>query len=151
MSRTRLPSVPFALRALPIAAGFALLAAAAPRAQAQDVARDPQAVTLDASRQAAPPAVTPAPVAPSMSVTPAAVTRSAVGSEADPASAFRVAQARETGVAVAQSGNQKQGKVYMIVGGAALITGAIVGDDAGGIIMIGGALIGLWGLYQYLK
>lgn len=38
----------------------------------------------------------------------------------------------------------------MILGGAALITGAIVGDTPGTIIMVGGAIVGLYGLYVYL-
>lgn len=39
----------------------------------------------------------------------------------------------------------------MIVGFSALIAGALIGDDVGTIIMIGGAGVGLWGLYQYLQ
>ena len=38
----------------------------------------------------------------------------------------------------------------MIVGGAALLVGAIIGDDAGTIVMLGGAGIGLYGLYLFL-
>lgn len=44
-----------------------------------------------------------------------------------------------------------QAKALMIVGGAALLAGAIIGDDAGAIIMVGGAVIGLVGLYEYLQ
>ena len=44
-----------------------------------------------------------------------------------------------------------QSKAMMIVGGAALITGAIVGGKPGTIIMVGGAVVGLYGLYQYLQ
>jgi hypothetical protein len=39
----------------------------------------------------------------------------------------------------------------MIVGGVALIAGAVIGGDTGTIIMVGGAAIGLYGLWQYLK
>lgn len=39
----------------------------------------------------------------------------------------------------------------MIVGGAGLIVGAVVGGDSGTIIMIGGGALGLYGLWQYLK
>jgi hypothetical protein len=39
----------------------------------------------------------------------------------------------------------------MIVGGAAMVAGAIIGGDAGTIFLIGGAVIGLWGLYNYLQ
>jgi hypothetical protein len=38
----------------------------------------------------------------------------------------------------------------MILGGAALVTGLIIGDDAGTVIAVGGAIIGLYGLYVYL-
>lgn len=38
----------------------------------------------------------------------------------------------------------------MIVGGAALVIGAVIGDDAGTLVMLGGAGIGLYGLYLFL-
>ena len=38
----------------------------------------------------------------------------------------------------------------MVVGGAALVIGAVIGDDAGTIVMLGGAGIGLYGLYLFL-
>jgi hypothetical protein len=39
----------------------------------------------------------------------------------------------------------------MVVGGAALIAGLIIGGDAGTVLAVGGAIIGLYGLYQYLR
>jgi len=39
----------------------------------------------------------------------------------------------------------------MIVGGAVLIVGAIVGGTSGTIIMVGGGVIGIIGLYRYLQ
>ena len=42
-------------------------------------------------------------------------------------------------------------EILMIVGGAAIITGAIIGDDAGTVIIIGGAGVGLYGLYLFLQ
>lgn len=39
----------------------------------------------------------------------------------------------------------------MIVGGAALVVGAIIGGDAGTIIMVGGAVTGLVGLWNFLR
>lgn len=44
-----------------------------------------------------------------------------------------------------------QNEALMIVGGAALLVGAVVGGDAGDIFMIGGAIVGLYGLYKYLQ
>ena len=39
----------------------------------------------------------------------------------------------------------------MVGGGAALLTGLIIGDDAGTVIAVRGAVVGLYGLYQYLQ
>jgi hypothetical protein len=39
----------------------------------------------------------------------------------------------------------------MIVGGAGLIVGAIIGGTAGTIVMVGGGVVGLLGLYRYLQ
>jgi hypothetical protein len=39
----------------------------------------------------------------------------------------------------------------MVVGGAALITGLIIGDDAGALLAVGGAVVGLYGLYQFVR
>lgn len=42
-------------------------------------------------------------------------------------------------------------QTLMIVGGAAFLAGAIVGDDAGTVMMVAGAGVGLYGLYLYLR
>jgi hypothetical protein len=52
--------------------------------------------------------------------------------------------------AVFQNKKPKRSVALMIVGGAALIVGAVIGDDAGTIVMLGGAAIGLYGLYRFL-
>ena len=44
-----------------------------------------------------------------------------------------------------------QSEALMIVGGAAILVGAIVGDTAGDVFMVGGAVVGLYGLYKYLQ
>jgi hypothetical protein len=44
-----------------------------------------------------------------------------------------------------------QPMAMMVVGGTALLVGAIIGDTPGTIFMIGGAVIGLIGLYEYLQ
>jgi hypothetical protein len=44
-----------------------------------------------------------------------------------------------------------QPEALMIVGGAAFLAGALIGGDAGTIVMVGGAGIGLYGLYLYLQ
>ena len=40
---------------------------------------------------------------------------------------------------------------FMVVGVGAMVAGAIIGGDAGTIILIGGAAMALWGLYNYLE
>jgi hypothetical protein len=42
-------------------------------------------------------------------------------------------------------------KALMIVGLAAVVAGIVVGDDAGTILILGGAGIGLYGLYKYMQ
>jgi hypothetical protein len=44
-----------------------------------------------------------------------------------------------------------QPKALMGVGGAAFVAGALIGGDAGAVFMVGGAAVGLYGLYEYLK
>ena len=44
-----------------------------------------------------------------------------------------------------------QAQALMIVGGAAILVGAIIGKDPGTVIMVGGAVVGLYGLYKYLQ
>ena len=39
----------------------------------------------------------------------------------------------------------------MAWGGVAIIVGAVIGGDSGKIIELGGAGVGLWGLFQFLR
>jgi hypothetical protein len=43
----------------------------------------------------------------------------------------------------------RRGQTLMIVGGVGFMAGLIIGDDAGTALAIGGAVIGLYGLYQW--
>ena len=45
----------------------------------------------------------------------------------------------------------RRGMPLMVVGGAAFIAGLIIGDDAGTAIAVGGAAIGLYGLYLWAQ
>jgi len=53
--------------------------------------------------------------------------------------------------AAARRQGMGQPMALMIVGGAALLAGIIIGGDAGTLIAIGGLVAGLIGLYQYLQ
>ncbi len=44
-----------------------------------------------------------------------------------------------------------EGRALALVGGAALIAGLLIGDDAGTAIAIGGAAVGLYGLYIWQR
>lgn len=55
------------------------------------------------------------------------------------------------GVPKAPRADTKQNRAMMIVGGAAMLTGAVVGGDGGTLISVGGAVVFLWGLYQFLQ
>ena len=48
-------------------------------------------------------------------------------------------------------GRTGRNAAMMIVGGAGLIVGSIIGGDTGTIVMIGGGALGLYGMWQYLK
>ncbi|GLC24348.1 hypothetical protein [Roseisolibacter agri] len=68
-----------------------------------------------------------------------------------PMHAARAAQQGERERAPRNRPGFGQPEALMIVGGAAVVIGLIVGDDAGGILAFGGAVTGLVGLYQYLR
>jgi hypothetical protein len=53
--------------------------------------------------------------------------------------------------APARRGGYGQPVALMVVGGAAVLVGLIIGGGAGTAIAIGGAVAGLVGLYQYLQ
>jgi hypothetical protein len=89
-----------------------------------------------------------APVA-SAAVAPAAF--AATGPSMDAATLSpRVAKHSELAASSMRRPSRGSGVGLMIFGGAALITGLIIGDDAGTVIAVGGALVGLYGLYVYL-
>lgn len=102
---------------------------------------------------------TPAPL---VAQTPASLAAVPVATAPEPAvSALagpRVHQAgvsRSVAVASPDSPPQFQGDrrdiAWMVVGGAALVVGSLVGGDGGTIIMITGGVIGLLGLFRYMQ
>jgi hypothetical protein len=48
-------------------------------------------------------------------------------------------------------GNTSDNRALMIVGGVGLLVGAVIGGDAGTLVMLGSAGVGLWGLYRFLN
>lgn len=65
--------------------------------------------------------------------------------------AHAISSSRRGALPVIQRRSSNRNSVaLMIVGGAALVIGAVIGDDAGTLVMLGGAGIGLYGLYLFL-
>jgi len=101
-------------------------------------------------------AVTAPALAPAQQPTKAARTIPAAGPrvELTATAARQRPQAIDSSAAATQAARRKnmgQPVALMVVGGAAIIIGAVIGGDAGTIFMIGGAVAGLIGLYQYLQ
>lgn len=53
--------------------------------------------------------------------------------------------------AVPRRAGYGQPVALMVVGGAALLAGLIIGGGAGTAIAVGGAVVGLYGLYEFLQ
>lgn len=49
------------------------------------------------------------------------------------------------------SGRDNRNVVWMIVGGSMMLAGGLIGDDVGTIVSVTGLVIGLVGLYRYLR
>ena len=119
------------LRSLAAMVGAAILCAAPLRAQDASTATVPNA-PVPSTMEAA-----PVPSGPAFSSASVALRRAPVEVTAAPAAA-------------AGQGHDR-GTVLMIVGGAAILTGIVIGNGAGYAISVGGAVIGLYGLYHYLQ
>lgn len=79
-------------------------------------------------------------------------TRAAPGPRADAlAAGVRLPLAGADPAPAPRRGDTSQNRALMIVGGAALLVGAIIGHTSGTIFMVGGAVIGLYGLYKFLE
>jgi hypothetical protein len=90
----------------------------------------------------------PAPAAaPAVAAEPSAAP---VGPTLDAASVGVRHRAAET-TAAARRGGMGQAEALMIVGGAAVLVGLLIGNGAGNAIAVGGAIVGLVGLYEYLQ
>ncbi|MEP6618500.1 MAG: hypothetical protein ABJE47_04265 [bacterium] len=114
--------------------GVAVLIAAPLRAQdaSQNQPQTPTSIVADSGAT-----VTAAPVGPT-------VTAAAVGVR-------HASPSQEMSAAAPKSGGYGQSVSLMVVGGAAVLTGLIIGNSAGYAISVGGAVVGLIGLYQYLQ
>jgi hypothetical protein len=92
-----------------------------------------------------------APVAPGVSDSTAARNTPAPVVDLRAAAHYNRSAQTTTPTLLASPHSQGQPVALMIVGGAAILAGALIEGDAGRIFMVGGAVIGLIGLYQYLQ
>jgi len=114
----------------------------------------PGAARAQAAQVAEPAAVAPSAPAPQPETPPApGPTRDGAraGVATAPMHAARAAQQGEEERAPRNRPGFGQPEALMIVGGAAIVIGLLIGDEAGGILAFGGAVTGLVGLYQYLR
>jgi hypothetical protein len=91
-----------------------------------------------------------APAAPLVSAptSPAAAPR--LGPVDAPAGIAR-AEAGTPQLSLQSSGRDNRNVVWMIVGGGMMLGGSLIGDDVGTIVSVTGLVIGLVGLYRYLR
>lgn len=121
------------IRALGLAVGAALVIGAPLRAQAPSL--------LTSVDSTAPVTLAPAEVAPT-----------AAGPTRDAATvAVRHHAAADAPAPQPAARGHDRGTALMIVGGAAILTGVVIGNGAGYAISVAGAVVGLYGLYQYLQ
>ena len=130
------------MRPAPIA--LAALIVAASTTAAQDAPRPVAAASASASVSLFAPPPIAAPLPAIAASTGPSVAK--VGVAYAPAARTAVAPAPQR-----RTAQQRKGTTYMIVGGALLIGGLVIGDDAGTIVALGGLGIGIYGLYLYVQ
>ncbi len=91
-----------------------------------------------------------APAEPATAMAPVAP-RAAGPTARDARAGVQVAAPEVTPSPAPRPADTSHNRAMMWVGGAALIVGAVVGGTPGTVIMVGGALVGLYGLYKFLE
>src|SRR5262245_26180470 len=54
-------------------------------------------------------------------------------------------------IAASRASDRAQGRTLMIVGGAAIVAGILVGDSGGTLLILGGVGVGAYGFYLYQR
>ena len=146
------PRSTFSVR-ITLAAGLLIVAAAAPAGAQQSLAPRTPPTDVAFSRTLASPGQSVAAQELSDSASTGAATAQ-VGPTMDAASVGVrqpvTKEARSPNAAPVRAG-YGQPVALMVVGGAALLTGLIIGGGAGTAIAVGGAVVGLYGLYEFLQ
>lgn len=106
----------------------------------------PVALTAQSSVALAP--TSPAPVVAPAQAQPSAMVRADVAgiqARSDANSPLVVSPAASEGL------NQGEGVALMAVGGGGLVAGLLIGGSAGSAVAIAGVVVGLYGLYEYVR
>ena len=90
-------------------------------------------------------------VAPSAAIIDRAPSANPAPSWTNATSIAAVNTPQRAAVRAMESGSTPENKALMIVGASGLIVGGIIGGHSGTVIMVGGAVVGLVGLWNYLK
>lgn len=77
--------------------------------------------------------------------------RTAGAPRSAPTLARRSGQSPDDSPFAPQTAKERRGMKYMLIGAGVLITGAIIDDDAGDILMVGGVVISFYGLWIFLN
>jgi hypothetical protein len=105
------------------------------------------------AQRALPAAFSSVGVAPSIQVAPATAAELPTVSRAvaDSAAATVTSDAKAASTATpSDHANVGPNVALMIIGGAGIITGAVIGGSGGTVLAVGGAVVGLYGLWRYL-
>jgi len=83
---------------------------------------------------------------------PARASERSIGpTRANSAVGLRATQPTTAAAMPTPAASDPRSPAMMIVGGAAILVGAVVGGNGGTVIMVGGAVLGLVGLWDYLQ
>jgi hypothetical protein len=105
---------------------------------------------LTASAQEPAPSAVVAPAGPVVSAPIAPTTAPRLGPIDAPAGIVRTS-AETSDLALQSPGPNNRNVLWMIVGGGMMLGGTLIGDDVGTVVSVTGLVIGLVGLYRYLR
>ncbi len=127
----------------------AALAAAVP-AFAQSSPADAPSARGDGNVPAAAPAAAPAAPEPAPATAAAPRGPTLDGARAGVSTPWHAGQ-ESAAVAAPRNKSMGQPVALMLVGGAAVVVGLLIGNTGGNLLAFGGAIVGLVGLYQFLR
>jgi hypothetical protein len=141
--------MPFARR---LVTAFAVVLASAGSLAAQNAVQGPTAADPQLSPAAAPVAASAAEQAPIAAPAPEQQPVSLAPFAANATVGMHAKSSDMPGpIAPPRADTHSTGVTMMIIGGAALVAGALIGGSGGTVIAVGGVVVGAIGLYKYLQ